>query len=115
MTAMDADAGASRTAVLVCQRRAAAHGRIAVDRFSDPVAPALLRDGERDRIGPLTPLAGSLRFTPVDFTRDQLDPALAAAGHDPARPTTWVWEGVVVSWQRCSATMAFGSAATKTS
>lgn len=38
---------ASRTAVLVCQGRAAAHGRIAVGRFSDPMAMSLLRDDER--------------------------------------------------------------------
>jgi O-methyltransferase involved in polyketide biosynthesis len=38
---------ASRTAVLVCQGRAAAHGRIAEGRFADPVAMALLRDSER--------------------------------------------------------------------
>jgi methyltransferase (TIGR00027 family) len=37
---------ASRTAVLVCQGRAAAHDRIAVGRFSDPVAASLLRDDE---------------------------------------------------------------------
>jgi methyltransferase (TIGR00027 family) len=43
---MDADR-ASRTAVLVCQGRAAAHGRIAEGRFADPVAMALLRDDER--------------------------------------------------------------------
>lgn len=38
---------ASRTAVLVCQGRAAAHDRIALGRFSDPVAMDLLRDHER--------------------------------------------------------------------
>jgi methyltransferase (TIGR00027 family) len=38
---------ASRTAVLVCQGRAAAHGRLAVDRFADPTAMALLRNDER--------------------------------------------------------------------
>jgi len=38
---------ASRTAVLVCQGRAAAHDRIAVGRFSDPVAMSLLRGEER--------------------------------------------------------------------
>jgi methyltransferase (TIGR00027 family) len=45
---MDAER-ASRTAVLVCQGRAAAHGRIAVGRFADPMAMAmaLLRDDER--------------------------------------------------------------------
>ena len=38
---------ASRTAVLVCQGRAAAHGRLAPGRFADPVAETLLRDDER--------------------------------------------------------------------
>jgi methyltransferase (TIGR00027 family) len=37
---------ASRTAVLVCQGRAAAHGRLAVGRFDDPVAARLLRPDE---------------------------------------------------------------------
>jgi methyltransferase (TIGR00027 family) len=37
---------ASRTAVLTCQGRAAAHDRIAVGRFSDPVAISLLREDE---------------------------------------------------------------------
>jgi len=39
---------ASRTAVLVCQGRAAAHGRIAAGRFADPTAMTLLRSGERE-------------------------------------------------------------------
>jgi methyltransferase (TIGR00027 family) len=39
---------ASRTAVLVCQGRAAAHDRIAPGRFSDPVAMSLLRDDEQE-------------------------------------------------------------------
>ncbi|MFD9007283.1 class I SAM-dependent methyltransferase [Streptomyces sp. NPDC059582] len=38
---------ASRTAVLVCQGRAAADGRAAVGRFADPLAIRLLRDAER--------------------------------------------------------------------
>ncbi len=38
---------ASSTAVLVCQGRAVADGRYAVDRFSDPVAWHLLDPGER--------------------------------------------------------------------
>ncbi|WP_067544920.1 class I SAM-dependent methyltransferase [Nocardia crassostreae] len=37
---------ASRTAVLVCQARAIADGRIAVGRFADPVAARLLREPE---------------------------------------------------------------------
>jgi methyltransferase (TIGR00027 family) len=39
--------GASTTAVLVCQGRAAAHGRYAVGRFSDPVARELLDPADR--------------------------------------------------------------------
>ncbi|MER5527292.1 class I SAM-dependent methyltransferase [Streptomyces sp. NPDC002677] len=38
---------ASRTAVLVCQGRAAADGRFAAGRFADPVAVRLLRAAER--------------------------------------------------------------------
>ena len=41
---------ASRTAVQVCQGRAVAHGRLAVGRFEDPTALALLRDDERLRV-----------------------------------------------------------------
>jgi methyltransferase (TIGR00027 family) len=37
---------ASRTAVVVCQARAAADGRLAVGRFADPVAARLLRPDE---------------------------------------------------------------------
>jgi methyltransferase (TIGR00027 family) len=35
------------------------------------------------------------RFVPVDFRRDRLGEALAAAGHRADRATTWIWEGVV--------------------
>lgn len=51
---------------------------------------------KRERAAQLKPIAKDLRFVPVDFTRDSLDDALAGAGHDPQRPTTWVWEGVVM-------------------
>lgn len=44
---VSAPRAASTTAVLVCQGRAVADGRYAVGRFSDPVARALLDDGER--------------------------------------------------------------------
>ncbi|MFS4092240.1 class I SAM-dependent methyltransferase [Streptomyces sp. AF1A] len=189
--------GASRTAVLVCQGRAAADGRVATGRFADPVATQLLRAAERvsvDQVRASTPpqgwqartayesvracaevvvprtvaidevlrarttgqlvilgagldtrawrlaelaqtdvwevdhpasqrdkrarlaeaahatrgpeedsrpsaeppaVARSVRFTPVDFAVDDLGAALDAAGHDPAAPTTWLWEGVV--------------------
>jgi methyltransferase (TIGR00027 family) len=177
---VDAQGGASRTAVLVCQGRAVAQGRLAANRFSDPTAAPLLRrdelevvdlvrageapkqwrervdfamvqacgevmaartvaidDAVRARLGPqlvilgagldgrawrmselvevmvfevdhrssqadkidrlagLPPLAASVRFVPVDFTRDDLDVELEAAGHQPTVATTWIWEGVV--------------------
>lgn len=176
---MSAGRHASRTAVLVCQGRAAAHERLAPHRFADPTAAELLRPAERaaveqvrageppkdwrsridveliracaevmvprtiaiddaigarptpqvvllgagldgrcwrlpalsdvevfevdhpasqadkkDRVGGKPPLA-RLSYVPVDLARDPLAPALGAAGHDPNRPTTWVWEGVV--------------------
>jgi methyltransferase (TIGR00027 family) len=176
---------ASRTAVLVCQARAVADGRLATERFSDPTAARLLREDEgravlqaredtkpssagprirwellrataevlvprtiaiddavracghaqvvilgagldgrawrmpeladtavfevdhpasqddkRQRAADLTPVTEDLRFVPVDFARDALDTALAEAGHDPAVPTTWVWEGVVSYLER---------------
>ena len=55
---------------------------------------------KRERAATLKPTAKDLRFVPVDFTRDRLEDALAAAGHDPARPTTWLWEGVVMYLER---------------
>lgn len=172
---------ASQTAILVCLARAWAHERLAVPRFSDPTALALLpeeararlqrhREGgppaslwesiervslarraalmvartveidealrdapapqvvilgagldgrawrmdelkgavvfevdhpdsqrlKRQRVKELSLRAREVRFVPVDFTRDKLGDALAAAGHDPAQPTTWIWEGVVM-------------------
>src|SRR5690349_11077185 len=41
---------ASRTAVLVCQGRAAANGLIAAGRFADPTAMPLLRPDEREPV-----------------------------------------------------------------
>jgi methyltransferase (TIGR00027 family) len=48
----------------------------------------------RERSEGLTPV-GPLEFVPVDLSTDDLGAALVRAGHDPAAPTTWVWEGVV--------------------
>ncbi|MEC3953315.1 class I SAM-dependent methyltransferase [Nocardia sp. CDC153] len=42
---------ASRTAILVCQGRAVADGRLGVGRFADPVAIDLLLPEERDIVG----------------------------------------------------------------
>jgi methyltransferase (TIGR00027 family) len=57
--------------------------------------PDTQRD-KRARIGERASRAKALTFAPVDFTHDSLDEALARAGHDPSRPTTWIWEGVVM-------------------
>jgi methyltransferase (TIGR00027 family) len=51
---------------------------------------------KRERASALELQAREVRFVAVDFARDDLDDALAAAGHDPSRPTTWIWEGVVM-------------------
>jgi methyltransferase (TIGR00027 family) len=55
---------------------------------------------KRARAAPLKQAARDVRFVPVDFTRDRFEDALASAGHDPARQTTWVWEGVVPYLER---------------
>jgi len=62
-------------------------------------------DSQREkqkRAATLAKLADDVRFVPVDFGKDDLDRALAAAGHDPTRPTTWVWEGVVMYLTRAA-------------
>jgi methyltransferase (TIGR00027 family) len=61
--------------------------------------PASQRD-KREGVARLAQVAREVRFAAVDFERDDLDAALAAAGHDPARRTTWVWEGVVMYLER---------------
>jgi methyltransferase (TIGR00027 family) len=55
-------------------------------------------DSQRDKRARSAALAkvAEVRFVPVDFERDALDDALARAGHDPSRPTLWIWEGVVM-------------------
>ncbi len=61
--------------------------------------PASQRD-KRARAERWKPAAREVRFVPVDFARDDLSAALAAAGHDPTLPTTWIWEGVVMYLDR---------------
>jgi methyltransferase (TIGR00027 family) len=56
-------------------------------------------DSQREkmaRAAALPRVAREVRFVAVDFTRDDLDQRLAAAGHDPTQPSTWIWEGVVM-------------------
>lgn len=55
---------------------------------------------KRERAAQLTPVSHDIRFVPVDFEHDALDAALAAAGHDETRTTTWIWEGVVMYLRR---------------
>ncbi len=50
---------------------------------------------KRARAATLQPTAKEIRFVAVDFVSDSLDAALAAAGHEPLEPTTWLWEGVI--------------------
>ncbi len=54
---------------------------------------------KRERAGGHAPLSRSHTFVPVDFERDDLGERLADAGHDPARPTVWIWEGVTMYLQ----------------
>jgi methyltransferase (TIGR00027 family) len=51
---------------------------------------------KRERAALLGESLASVTFVPVDFTLDDLDAALDAAGHDPQQPTVWVWEGVTM-------------------
>ncbi|MFF2996704.1 class I SAM-dependent methyltransferase [Streptomyces sp. NPDC057950] len=63
---------ASRTAVLVCQGRAAANGRAATGRFADPVAVRLLRVAERkpvDEVRANTPPQGWRERTVYESVR----------------------------------------------
>ncbi|MCA9599053.1 MAG: class I SAM-dependent methyltransferase [Myxococcales bacterium] len=56
-------------------------------------------DSQRDkraRVFGLSRAARDVRFVSVDFAKDDLEQSLAAAGHDPSLPTTWLWEGVVM-------------------
>lgn len=50
---------------------------------------------KRERLEHRAPRAREVRFVTVDFARGELDAQLARAGHDPARPTIWLWEGVL--------------------
>ncbi len=49
---------------------------------------------KRARLDETQSRARSLTFVPVDFEVDSLDLRLDEAGHDPLRPTVWIWEGV---------------------
>jgi methyltransferase (TIGR00027 family) len=52
--------------------------------------------GKRDAVATagMMQYARSLVFVAVDFERERLGARLHDEGHDPARPTAWIWEGV---------------------
>jgi methyltransferase (TIGR00027 family) len=49
---------------------------------------------KRARIATRRPLAKEVRFVAVDFEKDSLTDSLERAGHDVAKRTMWIWEGV---------------------
>ena len=51
---------------------------------------------KRARVKDLRPTAAAVEFVALNFERDSLNAALERAGHDPASPTCWIWEGVVM-------------------
>ncbi|MEX1366289.1 MAG: SAM-dependent methyltransferase [Nannocystaceae bacterium] len=50
--------------------------------------------GKRRRVAARPSLAAAVHFVAVDFERDSLTEHLEQAGHDAARPSVWIWEGV---------------------
>ena len=74
--------------------------------------PASQRD-KHERVAGLTPVAGRLRWVPVDLTRDRLGDALEAAGHRAGTVTTWVWEGVVPYLTRAEVEAAVAAVAAR--
>ena len=51
---------------------------------------------KRSRVARETPCAREVRFVSADFERDDLATSLERAGHDRARPTAFIWEGVTM-------------------
>ncbi|QKW18398.1 class I SAM-dependent methyltransferase [Kitasatospora sp. NA04385] len=60
------------------------------------------------------PTARAVHFTAVDFAVDDLSAALDAAGHDPAAPTTWLWEGVIPYLTRAQVAVTLAALAART-
>jgi methyltransferase (TIGR00027 family) len=57
--------------------------------------PATQND-KRAHLPELPPPIGEVTFVAVDFEREALASALERAGHERAKPTCWIWEGVVM-------------------
>ena len=53
--------------------------------------------GKREGIGDREPLAKSVKWAPIDFSKgEDVADVLARAGHDRTKRTTFVWEGVTM-------------------
>jgi len=50
---------------------------------------------KRSKTAGLTPQARALHHVAVDFERESFADALERAGHDAAKPTAWIFEGVI--------------------
>lgn len=50
--------------------------------------------GKRDAVASLRLCARRVALVAVDFERERIAVRLADEGHDPARATAWIWEGV---------------------
>lgn len=55
-----------------------------------------VQEGKQRRLAGSGPVARDVRLVPVDLHRSDLDWVLGDVGHDPTRPTVWVWEGVAM-------------------
>lgn len=58
--------------------------------------------GKREAVASLPLCARSACFVAVDFERERLGVRLADEGHDAARPTAWIWEGVTPYLRRAA-------------
>ncbi|HEU4642974.1 MAG TPA: class I SAM-dependent methyltransferase [Gemmatimonadaceae bacterium] len=72
--------------------RMAELGAVRVLEVDQPATQA----AKRSRIAALPSAIARVTYVPVDFRHDALAGALERAGHDAARPTCWIWEGVVM-------------------
>ncbi|HYV98700.1 MAG TPA: SAM-dependent methyltransferase [Gemmatimonadaceae bacterium] len=72
--------------------------------------PATQRE-KRARVSKLPAAIGTVAFVPIDFERESLANVLAMAGHNPAVPTCWIWEGVVMYLTRDAMRATLGAVA----
>jgi methyltransferase (TIGR00027 family) len=57
--------------------------------------PATQSD-KRAHVSELPSSIAHVTFVPIDFEKESLIAVLERAGHNPASPTCWIWEGVVM-------------------